>query len=80
MDESQIDNDLNHLSNDSAKLLYLINYIYEKGKIDQKQKRKLKEYVCQEKELVFNLLINRICKTDGCLGRYYRRSNQKYCT
>ena len=58
MDESQIDHDLNQLSNDSAKLLYLINYIYEKGKIDLQQKRKLKEFVCQEKELVFNLLNN----------------------
>ena len=58
MDESQIDNDLNQLSNDSAKLLYLINYIYEKGKIDLQQKRKLKEYVCQEKEQVFILLNN----------------------
>ncbi len=56
MDESQVDNDLNQLTNDSAKLLYLINYIYEKGKIDLQQKRKLKEYVCQEKELIFNLL------------------------
>ena len=55
MDESQIDNDLNQLTNDSAKLLYLINYIYEKGKIDLQQKRKLKEYVCQEKEQVFIL-------------------------
>ena len=58
MDESQIDNDLNQLTNDSAKLLYLINYIYEKGKIDLQQKRKLKEYVCQEKEQVFILLNN----------------------
>ena len=58
MDESQIDHDLNQLTNDSAKLLYLINYIYEKGKIDLQQKRKLKEFVCQEKELVFNLLNN----------------------
>ena len=59
MDESQIDNDLNQLTNDSAKLLYLINYIYEKGKIDLQQKRKLKEYVCQEKEQVFILLNKR---------------------
>ena len=58
MDENQIDNDLNQLTNDSAKLLYLINYIYEKGKIDLQQKRKLKEYVCQEKEQVFILLNN----------------------
>ena len=49
---------MNQLTNDSAKLLYLINYIYEKGKIDFQQKRKLKEYVCQEKEQVFNLLNN----------------------
>ena len=59
MDESQIDNDLNQLTNDSEKLLYLINYIYEKGKIDLQQKRKLKEYVCQEKEQVFILLNKR---------------------
>ena len=59
MDEGQIDNDLNQLTNDSAKLLYLINYIYEKGKIDLQQKRKLKEYVCQEKEQVFILLNKR---------------------
>ena len=59
MDENQIDNDLNQLTNDSAKLLYLINYIYEKGKIDLQQKRKLKEYVCQEKEQVFILLNKR---------------------
>ncbi len=58
MDENKIYNDLNQLTNDSAKLLYLINYIYEKGKIDFQQKRKLKEYVCQEKEQVFNLLNN----------------------
>ena len=59
MDENQIDDDLNQLTNDSAKLLYLINYIYEKGKIDLQQKRKLKEYVCQEKEQVFILLNKR---------------------
>ena len=58
MDESQIDNDLNQLTSDSAKLLYLINLIYEKGNIDLQQKRKLKEYVCQEKELIFKLLYN----------------------
>ena len=58
MDENKIYNDLNQLTYDSAKLLYLINYIYEKGKIDFQQKRKLKEYVCQEKEQVFNLLNN----------------------
>ena len=58
MEEKKIYNDLNQLTNDSAKLLYLINYIYEKGKIDFQQKRKLKEYVCQEKEQVFNLLNN----------------------
>ena len=59
MDESQIDNDLNQLMNDSANLLYLINYIYEKGKIDLQQKRKLKEYVCQENKQVFLLLNKR---------------------
>ena len=58
MNESKIDKDLNQLTNESSKLLYLINYIYEKGKIDLQQKRKLKEYVCQEKEMVFNLLNN----------------------
>ena len=58
MDENKIYNDLNQLSYDSAKLLYLINYIYENGKINFQQKRKLKEYVCQEKAQVFNLLNN----------------------
>ena len=58
MDESQIENTLNKLTNDSSKLLYLISYIFDKGKINKQQKMKLKELVCQEKELVFNLLIN----------------------
>ena len=58
MDENKIENDLNKLSNDSSKLLYLISYIFEKGKINNQQKIKLKELVCQEKELVFNLLNN----------------------
>ena len=58
MDESQIDNDLNKLKNKSAKLLYLINYLFELGKIDLQQKRKLKELVCQEKQSVFDLLNN----------------------
>ena len=58
MDESKIENTLSKLSNDSSKLLYLISYIFEKGKINKQQKIKLKELVCQEKELVFNLLNN----------------------
>ncbi len=58
MDESQIETTLNKLTNDSSKLLYLISYIFDKGKINKQQKMKLKELVCQEKELVFNLLIN----------------------
>ena len=58
MDESQIENTLSKLTNDSSKLLYLISYIFSKGKINRQQKIKLKELVCQEKELVFNLLIN----------------------
>ena len=58
MDESKIENTLSKLSNDSSKLLYLISYIFGKGKINKQQKIKLKELVCQEKELVFNLLIN----------------------
>ena len=58
MDENEIENTLSKLSNDSSKLLYLINYIFENGKINRQQKIKLKELVCQEKELVFNLLIN----------------------
>ncbi len=58
MDESKIENTLSKLSNDSSKLLYLISYIFEKGKINKQQKIKLKEYVSQEKELVFNLLNN----------------------
>ena len=58
MDESIIENTLSKLSNDSSKLLYLISYIFGKGKINKQQKIKLKELVCQEKELVFNLLIN----------------------
>ena len=58
MDETQIENTLTQLSNDSSKLLYLISYIFSKGKINRQQKIKLKELVCQEKELVFNLLIN----------------------
>ena len=58
MDESKIENTLSKLSNYSSKLLYLISYIFEKGKINKQQKIKLKEYVSQEKELVFNLLNN----------------------
>ena len=58
MDESKIENTLSKLSNDSSKLLYLISYIFGQGKINKQQKIKLKELVCQEKELVFNLLIN----------------------
>ena len=58
MNENEIENMLNKLTNNSAKLLYLINYIFDKGKINQQQKIKLKEQVCQEKELVFNLLEN----------------------
>ena len=58
MDESQIETTLNKLTTDSSKLLYLISYIFDKGKINKQQKMKLKELVCQEKELVFNLLIN----------------------
>ena len=58
MDENKIGNNLGKLANDSSKLLYLINYIFEKGKINKQQKIKLKELVCQEKELVFNLLNN----------------------
>ena len=58
MDESQIETTLNKLTNDSSKLLYLISYIFDKGKINKQQKMKLKELVCKEKELVFNLLIN----------------------
>ena len=58
MDESNIENTMNKLSNDSAKLLYLITLIFQKGKINKQQKIKLKELVCQEKELVFNLLNN----------------------
>ena len=58
MDESKIGNTMNKLSNDSAKLLYLITLIFQKGKINKQQKIKLKELVCQEKELVFNLLNN----------------------
>ena len=56
--ESKIENTLSKLSNDSSKLLYLISYIFEKGKINKQQKIKLKEYVSQEKELVFNILNN----------------------
>ena len=58
MDESQIENDLDKLTNKSAKLLYLINYMYKIGKIDLKQKIKLKELVCQEKQNVVSLLNN----------------------
>ena len=58
MDESKIETTMNKLSNDSAKLLYLISLIFQKGKINKQQKIKLKELVCQEKELVFNLLNN----------------------
>ena len=58
MDESKIESILGKLTNDSSKLLYLISYIFEKGKINKQQKIKLKELVCQEKELVFNLLNN----------------------
>ena len=58
MDESKIESTLGKLTNDSSKLLYLISYIFEKGKINKQQKIKLKELVCQEKELVFNLLNN----------------------
>ena len=56
MKESQIKNMLSKLSNDSAKLLYLINFIYENGKINHLQKIKLKVLLCQGKDLVFNLL------------------------
>ena len=58
MDEKKIENTLNKLSNDSSKLLFLISYIFDEGKINKQQKLKLKELVCQEKELVFNLLNN----------------------
>ena len=58
MDESKIETTLNKLSNDSSKLLFLISYIFTEGKINKQQKLKLKELVCQEKELVFNLLNN----------------------
>ena len=58
MDEKKIENTLGKLTNDSSKLLFLISYIFEKGKINKQQKIKLKEYVSQEKELVFNLLNN----------------------
>ena len=58
MDEKIIENTLNKLTNDSSKLLYLISYIFDKGKINKQQKIKLKELVFQEKELVFNLLNN----------------------
>ncbi len=58
MDESQIENTLSKLTNDSSKLLFLISYIFSKKKINLQQKQKLKELVCQEKELVFNLLNN----------------------
>ena len=58
MDEKIIETTLNKLTNDSAKLLYLISYISDKGKINKQQRVKLKELVCQEKELVFNLLNN----------------------
>ena len=58
MDESKIETTLNKLSNDSSKLLFLISYIFSEGKINKQQKLKLKELVCQEKELVFNLLNN----------------------
>ena len=50
MDESKIENTLSKLSNDSSKLLYLISYIFGKGKINKQQKIKLKELVCQEKK------------------------------
>ena len=58
MDEKKIENTLGKLTNDSSKLLFLISYIFEKGKINKQQKIKLKELVCQEKELVYNLLNN----------------------
>ena len=58
MDESKIETTLNKLSNDSSKLLFLISYIFSEGKINKQQKLKLKELVCQEKELVFILLNN----------------------
>ena len=58
MDQDEIDNSLAQLNNKSAKLLYLINYIYEKGQIDQQQKLKLKYSVLLEKEEIFNLLLN----------------------
>ena len=58
MDEKIIENTLNKLTNDTSKLLYLISYIFDKGKINKQQKIKLKELVFQEKELVFNLLNN----------------------
>ena len=58
MDESKIETTLNKLSNDSSKLLFLISFIFSEGKINKQQKLKLKELVCQEKELVFNLLNN----------------------
>ena len=38
MDETQIENTLTQLSNDSSKLLYLISYIFSKGKINRQQK------------------------------------------
>ena len=58
MNQTQVDSDLNQLKNESAKLLYLINYIFEKGKIDMQQKRKLKDLVCQDNPMVFNILNN----------------------
>ena len=58
MNQTQVDSDLNQLKNESAKLLYLINYIFEKGKIDIQQKRKLKDLVCQDNPMVFNILNN----------------------
>ena len=58
MEESEIENTLSKLTNDSSKLLFLISYIFNEKKINLQQKRKLKELVCQEKELVFNLLNN----------------------
>ena len=58
MNDNKIDSVLNQLKNDSAKLLYLINYIFEKEKIDMQQKRKLKEQICQNNPMVFNLLNN----------------------
>ena len=58
MNDNKIDSVLNQLKNDSAKLLYLINYIFEKENIDMQQKRKLKEQICQNNPMVFNLLNN----------------------